>query len=163
MEVRTALPEDAEGIARVFLDSADHHARLDPERYFTPEYDFVVERYRLGLQHPKRPSGETVTLVAVVENEIVGFLDARLERPFDAMHRQTTYCYIAEVAVIATHRSVGIGERLVRAAEEWGRKGGAEFSYLDYNAANTRAGEFYSKRLGYRVASITAIKRLSET
>jgi ribosomal protein S18 acetylase RimI-like enzyme len=160
MEIRTAVPEDAEGIARVFLDSADHHARLDPERYFTPEYDVVVERYRHGLQHPQRPAEEIITLVAEIETQIAGFVDARLERPFDAMHRQTVYCYIAEVAVSAKHRSGGVGERLVRAAEEWGRRLGAEFASLEYNSANTRAGIFYRERLGYKIASITAIKRL---
>jgi len=31
--IRPAVPEDAEGIARTFLESAEAHARLDPERY----------------------------------------------------------------------------------------------------------------------------------
>jgi ribosomal protein S18 acetylase RimI-like enzyme len=77
------------------------------------------------------------------------------------MHRNLVYCYIAEIAVHPDYRSQGIGERLVLAAEDWGRALGAEFASLEYNAANTRAGDFYRNRMGYRVASLTAIKRLS--
>ena len=34
--IRPALPDDAEGIALVFIESAEYHAELDPERYSTP-------------------------------------------------------------------------------------------------------------------------------
>jgi ribosomal protein S18 acetylase RimI-like enzyme len=160
MRIRPAVPNDADGIARVFLESAEHHAALDPERYFVPEAASVSHRYRMGSQHPSRSAGEVTTLVADSGGVIVGFVDARLERPSDAMHRDTIYCYVAEIAVNAQHRSRGVGERLLRAAEEWGRKLGAEFASLEYNAANTRAAEFYQGRMGYRVASLTAVKRL---
>ena len=35
--VRPALSEDAEGIARTFLESAEYHARVDPEALFCPD------------------------------------------------------------------------------------------------------------------------------
>jgi hypothetical protein len=44
--------------------------------------------------------------------------------------------------------------------EDWGRRECAEFALLEYLAADGRAGGFYQRRMGYRVASITAIKRL---
>jgi GNAT superfamily N-acetyltransferase len=69
------------------------------------------------------------------------------------------YCYVAEIAVSASARSMGIGAALLGAAEEWGRDQGAELAYLEYNGANRRAGLFY-EREGYRVASITVVKRL---
>ena len=47
----------------------------------------------------------------------------------------------------------------LRAAEDWGREQGAELASLEYLAANMRAASFY-ERTGYRVAAITAIKRL---
>src|SRR5262249_33089796 len=145
---------------RTFLDSAEHHARLDPERYWVPEFGTISERYREGRQHPPGASGTSTTLVAELGGEIVGFFDVRLVQSLDAMHRETTYCHIAEIAVSSAHRSRGIGGELLRAAEDWGRGKGAEFASLDYNAANTRAGQFYQQRMGYRVASLTAIKRL---
>jgi ribosomal protein S18 acetylase RimI-like enzyme len=159
--IRPAAPEDAEGIARVFLESAELHAQLDPERYRVPEPAAISERYRQGRQHPPSATGASVTLVADLGGEIAGFVDARLERSLDAMHREILYCHIAEIAVASRRRSQGIGEQLLGAAEEWGKQRGAEFASLEYHAANTRAGAFYQERLGYRVASLTAIKRLS--
>jgi len=158
--VRPAVPDDADGIARTFLESAQHHARLDRERYFVPAVESISARYRDGHQHPPDASGETITLVAEFDGEIVGFVDARLQWSPDAMHRELTYCHVAEIAVSSRHQSHGIGAQLLRAAEGWGRAKGAEFASLEYLAANTRAADFYQQRMGYRVVSITAIKRL---
>jgi ribosomal protein S18 acetylase RimI-like enzyme len=76
------------------------------------------------------------------------------------MHREILYCHIAEIAVSSRHQNQGIGSRLLQAAEDWGRQQGAEFASLEYHTANTRASSFYQQRMGYRPASITAIKRL---
>jgi hypothetical protein len=34
MTIRPAVPDDADRITRLYLESAEHHASLDPERYF---------------------------------------------------------------------------------------------------------------------------------
>ena len=118
----------------------------------------ISARYREGRQHP--PGGEGMTFVAELTGEIVGFIDARLEQSLDVMHRAMTFCHIAEIAVSYRRRGEGVGGQMLRAAEEWGRRQGAEFASLEYHAANTRAGSFYQQRMGYHPASITAIKRL---
>jgi len=41
-----------------------------------------------------------------------------------------------------------------------GRRRGAEFASVEYHTANVRASSFYQQRMGYRLAAITAIKRL---
>ncbi|HLK70027.1 MAG TPA: GNAT family N-acetyltransferase [Bryobacteraceae bacterium] len=76
------------------------------------------------------------------------------------MHREMIYCHIAEIAVRSGHRNHGIGGRLLRAAEDWGRGLGAEIASLEYHAANARANSFYQERMDYHPASITVIKRL---
>lgn len=157
-QIRPATTADAEGITRVFLESADHHARIDPERYFVPERDLIVEHYRTGQQHPSQ-THRTITLVAEIEGEIAGFLDARLREPFDAMHRNMTYCFIADIAVAESYRSQGVGEQLMDAAEEWGRRNGAKFVTLEHHVDNHRAAGFY-QRLGYQPAAVVAIKWL---
>jgi len=156
--IRPATPEDAEAIARVYTESAEHHALIDPERNHVPDRAAIAERYRSGQQHPE-DSDETITLVAEDDGQVLGFLDARLLRPFDPMYRPTTYCFVADVAVTAAHRSHGIGEQLMRAAEQWAREQGADFVSLEYHTENPRAAAFY-ERLGYRPASVVAIKRL---
>jgi GNAT superfamily N-acetyltransferase len=106
-------------------------------------------------------SGEdSITLVAEWEGEIVGFIDARLDRSPDAMHREIIYCHVAEIAVRPRHQNKGIGARLLRAAEDWGRRHGAAFASLEDHIANSRADAFYQRRMGYRAAQITVIKRL---
>jgi len=113
-----------------------------------------------GRQHPSHAGGEVITLVAELSCEVVGFIDARLEQSPDAMHREMIYCHIAEIAVRTGYRNQDIGRRLLRAAEDWGRQLGAEFASMEYHAANTRASLFYQERIGYSLASVTAIKRL---
>jgi GNAT superfamily N-acetyltransferase len=160
LEIRPAVPADAYGIARTFIESAEDHAELDPERYLKPAVEAITARYRRGLQHPSHASREVITLVAELVGEIVGFIDARLEQSPDPMHREMIYCHIAEIAVSRVHRNQAIGGRLLRAAEDWGRRLGAKFASLEYHAANMRAGLFYQERMGYCMASITVIKRL---
>jgi len=157
--IRRAVVEDADGIARTFLESAEHHASLDPELYFVPEAETIAARYKEGRQHPAEERAESITLVAELSGEIVGFIDARLYQPTDAMHRQIVYCLVSEIAVRREHQSHGIGGQLLRAAEDWGRQQGAEFAVLEYHAANSGAGVFY-QRMQYRLASITRIRRL---
>ncbi|MSV27305.1 MAG: GNAT family N-acetyltransferase [Bryobacterales bacterium] len=160
LAIRPAVPDDARGIARVFLESAEHHARLDAERYAVPDFNPVEARYSRPDRQHDSPDGEEVTFVADLGGDIAGFVDVRLDRPPDIMHRNLIYCHIVEIAVSSACRGQGIGARLLRTAEEWGSTRGAEFASLEYNAANTRAASFYTDRMGYRVAAHTAIKRL---
>lgn len=157
--IRPAVSEDANAIARTFLESAEYHARLDPERYLIPASETVSTRYREGRQHQANGCGENITLVAALGAEIVGFIDVRLESSPDPMHRRILYCHIAEIAVSQRYQSQGIGGQLLRAAEEWGRQHGAHFGSLEYLVANTRAGKFYQD-CGYSIAATIAIKRL---
>lgn len=158
--IRPAVSEDADGIVRTYLESAEYHAGLDPERYWVPAVEGISARYREGRQHPPEAGGEAVTLVAELSGAIVGFADARLDRSPDPMHREITYCHIVEIAVSRRHQNQGIGGRLLEAAEDWGRRQGAEFASLEYLAANTLASVFYERRMGYHVAAMIAIKRL---
>ncbi len=156
--IRPAVAADAEAITRTYLESAEHHAALDAERYWIPDADSIVRRYREGRQHPPEERG--ITLVAELNGEVVGFVDARLESSPDPMHRDLLYCHIVEIAVSRRCQSHGVGEQLLRAAEAWGRDHGAELARLEYLAANTRAASFYQQRMGYHVAAMTAVKRL---
>ena len=159
--IRPGSSDDAEGIAAVFLESAEYHAQLDPERYWVPPGETILGRYRHGRQHQTDEGQQGITLVSEVGGRIVGFIDARLERSPDSMHREMIYCQIVELAVSSSHQCQGIGGRLLRSAEEWGRQHDARFALLEYHAANARAGGFYQRRMGYGVAAITVIKPLA--
>lgn len=158
--IRSARPEDADRIASTFLASAGHHACLDPERYRIPAVEIIRARYHDRLAAPE---ASRVMLVADLGGDVVGFIEAILDESPDPMHQDITYCHVVEIAVNDEHRSHGIGARLLRAAEEWGRCRGATFASLEYHIANGRAGAFYRGRMGYEIAAVTAIKRLRPT
>jgi len=158
IRVRPAIAEDGDGITVVYLESAEHHARLDPARYHVPDVERVRAQYRAS-RDAARDLGRT-TLVAELHGAIVGFVDARCGPSPDPMHRGVLLCYVTEIAVSSAHRSQGAGAQLLRAAEEWGRQQGAAFALLEYLAANTRAAEFYQRKMGYTPAAITMIKPL---
>src|ERR1041385_8030245 len=119
VKVRPALAEDAAAITRVYMESAEHHARLDAERYWIPPANFILERYRTGQQHIE--DAVATTLVAESGDEIVGFVDVRLDKSPDPMHKDLLFCHIVEIAVSEAARSQGIGAKLMLAAEDWGR------------------------------------------
>lgn len=150
--VRRATPDDAEAITEVYFESAEIHAVLDPVRNYIPDRDVIIERYRV-LEHAP------LTLVAEADGQIAGFLDARIDQPVDPMFRSCKFCFVADVAVCASYRGRGVGEQLMRVAEEWAATQGAEFMVLEYHTGNIRAGEFY-QRLGYRSASTVAVKQI---
>jgi ribosomal protein S18 acetylase RimI-like enzyme len=156
--IRSALSEDADGIARVFMESAEYHAHIDPERYFAPAIETIAVRYREAREH--LPVDKNITLVGEINGEIVGFIDAGLEQSPDLMHREIIYCHVSEIAVSSRHQNQGIGRLLLQAAENWGREMGAAFASLEFHAGNKRASLFYQERMGYHPAAITAIKRL---
>lgn len=158
LRIRPAIAEDADGITRIYLESAEYHAQLDAERYFVPAAGETAARYREGKQHSS--DEDAITFVAELGGEIAGFVDARIDRSPDPMHRDLTYCHIVEIAVDTRHQSRGIGAQLLQAAEDWGRGKGADFASLEYLVANAGAAEFYQRRMGYRAAGVLAIKRL---
>lgn len=158
--VRPAVFNDADGIARIFLESGQYHARMDPERYSPPAIETISTCYRNELQDFSDRVAARITFVAEFGSEIVGFIDARLEQSLDLMHRELTYCHVAEIAVSSRHQKQGIGSRLLSAAEDWGRRRGAQFASLEYHIANQRAADFYERSIGYSPAATIAIKRL---
>jgi ribosomal protein S18 acetylase RimI-like enzyme len=150
------VSDDADGIARIYTESAEHHASIDPARYGVSAEDETARRYRDGRQHHAQVVA--ITLVAERNGEALGFIDARLDRSPDPMHKNLLYCVIVEIAVSRVHQSQGIGGRLLHAAEVWGREQGADLASLEYREGNTRVASFYHDRMGYRPAHITAIK-----
>lgn len=158
--IRPAVPQDADGIALTFLESAAHHARLDAERYGVPVFDAISARYREGKQHPSDANAPSVTLVADIGGQVLGFVDARIERSPDPMHREMTFCHVVEIAVRESYRSQGVGALLLQTVEDWGRRQGAAFASLEYLVANTRAAAFYQRTMGYQPTAVVALKRL---
>ena len=83
--VRIARPGDGAGIARVWLDASAYYAELDPGHFKVPDAHGLLELTdgQLGM-----PDERAVSLVAEVDDRLVGWLSARLELPHQHAARQ---------------------------------------------------------------------------
>jgi aminoglycoside 6'-N-acetyltransferase len=145
--VRRATAADFDALVDLELESARHHAAIDPERWRVPERDAVVEFVR--RRHAADPDRET--LVAVADGEVVGAVEMGIggERDPGGAIRSMRAADIG-IVVASAWRSQGVGGALMRAAEARALEHGATRVVLDMSAANAGARRFY-ERLGYQV------------
>jgi ribosomal protein S18 acetylase RimI-like enzyme len=68
--------------------------------------------------------------------------------------------HVADVAVSADARRMGVGSALMNAGEAWARDRGLPTLSLDVWSTNDRALAFY-RRLGYCAESLCLVKRLN--
>jgi GNAT superfamily N-acetyltransferase len=124
-----------------------------------------------GTDHADAESEEDakLRLVAERDGEIVGALAARLIAPAQqaqqAQHGATgelgeTRLRIDYLATAAGRRRTGIGTRLVRAAEAWGREGGATIAETVTSQDSPLSVPFWEDRMGYEETPTTLEKRL---
>lgn len=156
VEIRPANPDDVGALADIYQASAEHHMRLDPSLYSTPDYLALKERYRKRL--PLADDEEI--LVAEVDGEVVGWTELVL-RAASGQVRMMRDVVSAEidVAVLPEHRGHGVGSRLVAAAEKWANEQGAQVITMQTHVANADAIRFYQERHGFRTTGILMIKR----
>lgn len=156
VEIRPATPDDVGALADIYQASAEHHMRLDPSLYSTPDYLALKERYRKRLP---LPDNEEI-LVAEVNGEVVGWIELVL-RAASGQARMMRDAVSAEidVAVLPEHRGHGVGSRLVAAAEKWAADRSAEVITMQTHVANVDAIRFYQERHGFRTTGIVMMKR----
>jgi GNAT superfamily N-acetyltransferase len=161
--VRPARTGDAADVARNWTEVAHHHVELDPEAYQVPSTDGLVEFFEELLGRPR--SEGSVWLVAEIDGQVIGDISAHLERPAKDAERQIVRylgeirVYVDALAVAEAYRREGVGTRLMRAIERWGRDRGAVRVMLDTHAGSPLSVPFY-ERMGYRRRSIVFEKRL---
>ena len=156
VKIREATPDDVGDLADIYQASAEHHVRLDPSLYSTPDYLSLKERYRKRLPLPENEQ----ILVAEVDGEVVGWIDMQL-RPATGQPRMMRDAVSVEIdiAVLPQHRGHGVGSRLVDAAEQWGVQHGATMVTMQTHVANLDAIRFYQERHGFRTTGILMMKR----
>lgn len=158
VEIRPATLDDVGALADIYQASAEHHMRLDPSLYATPDYLALKERYRRRLPLPD----EEEILVAEVDGEVVGWIELHL-RPATGRPRMMRDVMSVEidVAVLTEHRGHGVGGRLVAAGEKWAIEKGAGVITMQTHVANADAIRFYQERHGFRTTGILMMKRPS--
>ena len=156
VDIRKATPADVGSLADIYQASAEHHQRLDPSLYSTPDYLALRERYAKRLPLP----GDEEILVAEVDGEVVGWIEMLL-RPATGQPRmmRDALSVALDIAVLPEHRGHGVGSLLVEAAETWATERGAEVMTLSTHVANFDAIRFYQERHGFRTTGILMMKR----
>lgn len=163
-EIRTAQPEDAEGLANVWIDAGEYYAELNPELFQVPQSDGLSEFLGKNLGRVRE---DVAVFVAELEGEVVGWVQGGLLPPRDDAHwqllREVAKARL-EIQVLAVHRSFqrrGIGRDLVRTLEEWALERGAELLNVDTYIDSPLSVPFYEDGVNYVRRSLRFWKRLT--
>jgi ribosomal protein S18 acetylase RimI-like enzyme len=159
--VRPIRDDDVDEVARIWIDSARYHQTLNAYLYAIHDPEVISNRYRRNEQYSEGvDDDDRVTFVAEAEDELVGFVDVEILRPSEAATDfvPRVHGYVPELAVAESWRGRGVGESLMTAADKWAMAKGAEYMWLDVDAANEPAQRLYAKR-GYKPALMSMIKR----
>jgi len=162
IEVRRARKSDAAALVRIHADMGAYYAELAPELFHDPD----LQGFELVLEDEIGDDLLALQLVAEVDGEVVGSLDARLLLPpAEAQFAFTRDLFaprlrIEYLATAAAHRGTGVGTALVEAAEAWGREQGATVAELTTYQDSPLAYPFWTERAGYAPRSINLRKEL---
>jgi ribosomal protein S18 acetylase RimI-like enzyme len=162
-EVRVAVDTDVDAIGRIMAQATVYWTGLDREVFVEVDPARLAEHYRAGKQFPPAvPNEDRRTLVAELDNTVVGFVDVTISRPDAELdtHRPDIRGWVLEIAVAEHLRGQGVGTRLLAAAEAWARDRGAVWILLDTHPANVDALRFYQARMGYAPVGVRLTKRL---
>ncbi len=103
-----------------------------------------VKGYEDGVLNHYFEENENVIFVAESENAVIGFLSVEVHR------EEKDYIYLDDFSVSVKFRQNGIGNSLLKEAEEYGKSVNVSASLLHVEKTNERAFNFY-KRNGYDV------------
>ena len=92
---------------------------------------------------------EHAVLVAELEGEVVGWIDVGVTIALESGR----FAAINGLVVNESHRSRGIGEKLVHAGEQWTRERGLTRIRVRSNVLRERTHRFY-ERLGYTMKKV---------
>ena len=150
MQIRPVTTDDLEVLIDIYLDTARHHAAIDPEGYRVPERQDVAER----LRHRVAERGASAEYVgAIVDGRMVGSASVHLaDRPHPGNMARPVPTAEFGVAVVDGWRRQGIGRALIAHLEAWAVARGVERMILDVSETNVGAIRLYHD-LGYRDAS----------
>ena len=151
--VREYRAGDAEGIARIGRENGAYHASLAPNYFRQPDEEGFVEFIENDAEW--RSSSENLALVAEVDGQVAGYLEASVQPPLDSARWQgqrdlgEPRLLINYVGTADAFKRMGVATCLVDAAEEWGRSKGATVAICDTYIDSPLSVPFWEMRMGY--------------
>ena len=165
VRIREYRDGDAAGIARMSRENARYYAHLAPEHFRTPDEDGHVAL--IEDDGDWRAAAENLALVAEVDGEVAGYLEASVQPPLETARWQAqrdlgeTRLTINFVGTADAYKRQGVATQLVAAAEEWGRSRGATVALCDTFVDSPLSVPFWERRMGYERRAIIFRKPLS--
>jgi GNAT superfamily N-acetyltransferase len=160
LTIRPVTLDDLEVLIDIYLDTARHHAAIDPEGFHVPSREAVAER----LLHRIEGRGATAEYVAaMIDGQMVGSASIDFHDPPSPgnMMRSVPTAEFG-VSVVDGWRGRGIGRALIEHLEAWAVSRGVERMVLDVAEANVDAIRLYHA-LGYTDWDRSMRKRLRAT
>ena len=152
INVRPAVMQDYDAIMKIYREVSELNAEMHPE-LFGKMKDYVI------------PSGEfseilegekSVTCVAVMGNEIVGFAFADIRTSFV---KDEPVLNLGQLGVLSKYRHYGIGHKIIEYLEQVAKDNGCVRVELNVYNNNISAKKFYEK-LGYTPQRIRLEKNI---
>ena len=131
--IRKADKKDEKRICELFIEMLKTIYKTDDVKGYDEGY---LDRYFADK--------ENVILVAESDSEVIGFISVEVHR------EEHEYIYLDDFSVSESKRGNGIGNELLKEAEEYGKSVRVFASLLHVEKSNERAFNFY-KRNGYSV------------
>jgi GNAT superfamily N-acetyltransferase len=158
LQIRPVTLDDLEVLIEIYLDTARHHAAIDPEVFHVPDRSAIEVRLRRRIEG-RGVTGEYVA--AMIGDEMVGSASVDMADPPSAgnMARAVPTAEFG-VSVVDGWRGRGIGRALIAACEAWAAEHGVERMILNVSEANEGAIRLYHE-LGYRDFDRAMLKSLT--
>jgi GNAT superfamily N-acetyltransferase len=129
-----------------------------------PDQVGLVESFEARLGRPR--SASELRLVAVVDDVVAAFVDARLTEPDEGAaqemlaDRPYRRVHVEALGTANAFQRQGLATRLVEAVETWAREHGARVISAGTFLESPVAIPFWEQRMGYRRRSVILAKRL---
>jgi ribosomal protein S18 acetylase RimI-like enzyme len=158
VEIRPVTIDDLEVLIDIYLDTARHHASLDPDVWHAPSRAAVAARIPPRIEG-RGPTSDYVG--AIVDRQMAGSAVVHLtDPPAEGSMLRAVRSAEFGVSVVDGFRGRGIGKALIAHLERWAVEHGAERMVLDVSSANEGAIRLYDE-LGYRDYDRAMLKQLS--
>ena len=146
IEIRPVTLDDLEVLIDIYLDTAVHHATIDPEVFGVPTRADVAMRLRRRIEG-RGTTGEYVA--AMVDGRMAGSASVDIAERLNpgTMMRSVPTAEFG-VSVVEGYRGRGIGRALIGHVEGWAAAHGVERMVLSVSEANEGAIRLYHE-LGY--------------
>jgi GNAT superfamily N-acetyltransferase len=158
LEIRPVTPDDLEVLIDIYLETAVHHAAIDPEVFHVPAREDIAVRLTRRIEG-RGVTGEYVA--AMIGDEMVGSASVDIADP-PAPGNMLRAVPTAEfgVSVLDGWRGHGIGRAMIAHLEHWAAERGIKRMILNVSEANEGAIRLYHD-LGYRDYDRSMLKRLT--